>query len=556
MPSEALTAATGGEPGGAAVPSPPKAPSMGRSAAVISGATMLSRVLGVVREQILAALFGTGPLATAYGVAFLLPNLLRDMLGEGVLTAAFVPTFADTLKRDGKEAAFRLASAVLGLVALLVGALAVLGMIFAPELVALFTEFQGTPTEVAELTELSILAARILFPFLPLMSLAAVVMGALNAQERYGVPAVAPAVHNVVAIAGGSYLLYLGLSGRPALVAWAATMLFAGFAQLTVQLPQLYRTGFRLRIALTPECRRGLLRIGRLMAPATLGLAALQVNLLARTWFASQQDQAIPWLNYAFRIFYLPLGVFGVAVATVTATRLALHAAGRDIQAMRRTFDRGLRLVAFLTIPSTVGLVLLREPIVRLLFEHGRFEASSTEHVGMALALYALGLYAYSGVKVAAPAFYALDRTRVPVIASMSAVAANLIVSFALFPSMGYRGLAIGMSVAAVVNFAVLFTAFRQLTASTESPPLLGHAVRVGLATVPCGAVAWGTARALESALGHASLVPRLLAVVAPVALAVTAYAACCSLLRLDELSVVTEMVRRRLRKSRPDAGE
>jgi putative peptidoglycan lipid II flippase len=237
-----------------------------------------------------------------------------------------------------------------------------------------------------------------------------------------------------------------------------------------------------------------------------------------------------------------------VAVATVTATRLAQHAAGNDLAGMRGTFERGMRLVAFLTVPSTLGLILLREPIVRLLFEHGRFEPSSTPHVALALALYALGLYAYSGVKVAAPAFYALDRTRVPVLASISAVAANLIMSVALFPSMGYRGLALGLSVAAIVNFIVLLIAFQRLAGALELRSLAGHALRVGLATVPCGLAAWGTAGLVEAWLGHASLAPRLLAVIAPVTLAVITYALGCRLLRLEELDVVTVLVRRRSR--------
>ena len=518
---------------------------MGSSAALVSSGTMTSRVLGVAREQIFAALFGTGPLAEALQVAFLLPNLLRDMLGEGALTAAFVPTFTDELKNRGKAAAFRLANIMLGIVFVGVGALTVLGIVFAPELVAVFTEFGARD---ASITPLTIQATRLLFPFFPLMSLSAVVMGALNAQEKYGIPAFAPAIHNVVAVSGGAYLLYLGLDGKEALLSWAATLLFAGFAQLAIQIPELRRTGFRFRLCFA-WMDPAVLRIARLMGPATLGLAALQINLIVRTWFASQEAHAIPWLGYAFRLFYLPLGLFGVAVATICTTRLAQRAAARDLDGMRTTFDGGLRLIGFLTIPCMVGLTVLGEPIVRVLFERGKFDAVDTFHVAAALSLYALGLYAYSGVKVAAPAFYALDRSRVPVTASMTAVAANLIVSFALFPTYGFLGLAIGMSVAATVNFLVLFVSFHRQFGGLDLSGLLRHLARVLLACIPCGVTAWGVAWGLDSLFGHARFVWQVVTVGLAIASAVLAYGAACKLLGLAEMATVLAFARRRLKR-------
>jgi len=522
----------------------------GGSAAIVSGATMCSRVLGLVRELLFAAIFGSTPFAAALKVGFLLPNLLRDMLGEGVLTAAYVPTFAARLKTAGKAEAFRFTNIVLGLVLVGVGAITLLGAAFAPQLVELITEFNEDYRNVAQ--DLTADAARILFPFLLFMSLAAVVMGTLNAQERYWIPAIAPAVHNLVTIAGGGYLVWSGLDvsrpteGRIALLVWAGCLLLAGFTQLVIQLPELYRTGFRLR----PSLRwrdPGVARLGRLMAPATVGLAALQVNIMVRYWFASQQDGAIPWLDYAFRVFYLPLGIFGVAVATICTTKLALQAAAKDLDGMRSTYDSGLRLVAFLTFPSMVGLVVLRTPVVRLLFERGQFTPEDTPPVAAALALFALGLYAYSAVKVTVPGFYALDRTRIPVIASISAVAVNIALSFILFPRIGYQGLAIGMSAAAIVNFLVLFGSFQRLTGGLDLGGLVGHGLRVLVASAFCGGTAWLVESWIAGALGTESVFAQAAAVGSSIVCGVGVYAAACRLLRVPELDTILAFARRTL---------
>ena len=515
---------------------------MGARALLVSAATMLSRVLGLVREQMFAALLGASAFADAFVVAFRIPNLLRDLFAEGALSAAFVPTFTDALKNEGRARAIRLANVVVGTLLVIVGAIAALGMVFAPELVALMAPgFDEVPGK----RDLTVLCTRIMFPFLPLVSLAAVAMGQLNAQEKFGPPAFASAMFNVAAIAGGAFLFFAGFREAEAVIGWSIFTLLGGAAQLAVQVPALWRTGYRFRPALD-WAAPGLRRIGRLMGPATVGLAATQVNILVNTIFASQVPGAPAWLNYAFRLMQLPIGVFGVAVATIATTRLAARAAARDVEGMQATLGVGLRLVAFLTVPSMAGLVALREPIVRLLFEHGAFLPEDTVATAAATLMYALGLYAYSGVKVVAPAFYALDRARIPLYGSIAAVAGNVILNVALFPVLSFRGLALGTAAAATLNFLVLTAAFRRIVGGLEGGALLGHLLRVACAAVPCGLAAWAVNRWLEGLLGVEALPARLAAVFVAIGSGALVYFALCRLLRIPELDEVIGFVKRR----------
>ena len=517
---------------------------MGARAALVSAATMLSRVLGLVREQLFAALLGASAYADAFVVAFRIPNLLRDLFAEGALSAAFVPTFADTLRNQGRERAIRLVNVVIGAVLVVVGGLTLVGILFSPEIVdAMAPGFSAVEGK----REITVLCTRIMFPFLPLVSLAAVTMGQLNAQERFGPPAFASALFNVVAIVGGAFLFVVGAQDEQAVIGWSVFTLLGGAAQLGVQLPAARALGYRFRL-IVDFSDTGLRRIARLMGPATVGLAATQVNLFINTIFASKVEGAPAWLSYAFRLMQLPIGVFGVAVATIATTGLARRAAERDLPGMRATLDRGLRLVAFLTVPSMVGLVALREPIVRLLFEHGRFGPADTVATAWATLGYAVGLYAYAGVKVVAPAFYALDRARIPLYASVAAVAANIAANVLLFPVLSYRGLALGTSIAATLNFAVLLLAFRR-GHGLPLRPLAGHLLRVLLAAIPCGVAAGTVAHLCESTLGIEAVPARVVSVGLAIAVGALAYALACRALRVPELGELVGFVARRFQR-------
>lgn len=517
---------------------------MGAKAALVSAATMLSRVLGLVREQLFAAIFGAsqGIHADAFQIAFRIPNLLRDLFAEGALSAAFVPTFTQKLKSEGAAEAFRLANVVIGAVLVVVGGITLVGVIAAPQLVGLLAaDFRDAPGKF----ELAVELARIMMPFLPIVSVAAVAMGQLNAQERYGMPALAAASFNIVAIVAGIAIHVSGCDAHTAVVGWSAATLLGGIVQFAVQVPSLRATGFRLRPRIDFR-DPGLRRIALLMAPATIGVAATQINVLVSTSFATGVQGGAAWLGYAFRLMQLPIGVFGVAIATIAATRFAHGASDGDLPAMRRTMSHGLRLVAFLTVPSTLGLVALATPIVRLLYEHGEFIPADTAAVAQCTLLYAAGLYCYAAVKVVAPAFYALGKSRVPLVASLSAVAANVVLNFAMFDTLGVPGLALGTALAATVNFAVLVVAFRRAAGPIEGREIVGHLVRVTIASAACAGAAWAATHGIESAIGVESKLARIAGVGGGVVAGVLVYVAACRLLRIAELDDILAKLRAR----------
>jgi putative peptidoglycan lipid II flippase len=510
----------------------------------LSAATMASRVLGLVRDQLFAILIGANRFSDAFVVAFRIPNLLRDLFAEGALSSAFVPTFADAHRNAGRDVAYRLANALAGLVLAAVGALVLLGALFADEIVAVMAPGLRERALASFLT-------RLMMPFLLLVSLSALAMGMLNAQGRFAAPALAPALFNVASIAVGLGLWVAGWPPERAVVGWSAGTMLGGLLQLAVQLPPLHALGYRVRPRLrwSDLADERLRRIGRLMGPAVLGLSATQVNIVVNTVFASQQVGANSWLQYAFRLMQLPLGVFGVAIATVAGAGVAQKAAARDMEAVRATIGSALRHVAFLNVPSAVGLAVLSRPIISLIFEHGRFGASDTDATAQALLLYALGLYAYSAVKVLAPAYYALDDVRIPLLGSFVGMGANVALNLALFPLLGYRGVALGTSLAATANVAVLAVAWRRRHGGLAAAGLLAHLARVLAACVPLALAAWASWRGLDRLLPSGGL-PRQLALgLVPVAAGALAYLASARLLRIRELDELIGALRRRRKR-------
>ena len=524
----------------AALPAAPPAPrdagrEIARGARRVSALTMLSRVLGLVREQIFAVTLGASGVSDAFLAAFRIPNLLRDLFAEGALSTAFVPTYVKTLKQEGRPAAFLLGNRVLTTLTFYLGTLAVLGMLWPEPIVRLVAT--GFSPEKRELTSHLV---RIMMPFLPTISLAVVAMGALNAEARYTAPGLASSMFNLVAIAGGAALFLVGPAPRTAVTVWAALTLVGGAAQLAVQIPPLWGLGWRPAFA--PDLRlshQGTRRIAALMAPATLSVAAVQINVVVNTSFASLcAEGSISWLGYAFRLMQLPIGVFGVAIGTTSLTHLARDAAANDFEALRQTLRRGLQLVLFLTIPSTVGLALLGEPIIGLIFQHGRFSAHATVETARALSGFAIGLAAYSAIKVVAPAFYALGKTRLPLLASLTAVACNVVWNILTFRRFGHVGLAVGTSIAALTNLAVLVIAFQASVGGLINRALLGGIARIALASALMGAAIWPTAHWLTARVPH-STVGRAITALVPIVLGTAVYFTAARLMKLPELGAL-----------------
>lgn len=521
-----------------------KPPVLARAAGLISSATLLSRLLGLVREQLFAALLGASRFADAFNIAFRIPNLLRDLFAEGALSQAFVPTFKATLKHEGESAAHALANRVTGTLLVVLGVIVAIAALAATAIVDLMA---GDFREVPGKFELTVTLTRIMLPFLPIISVAAVAMGMLTSRDRYTTPALAPAMFNIASIAVGAGLYAFGVSGAWVAIGWSIGTVLGGLCQLGIQVPALWRLGFRPRFRTDLRLRSaGTRRIAKLMVPAIGGLAAVQVNIFINSMFAASQPGAVSWLAYAFRLLQLPIGVFGVAIATVSTTRFSDHAADGDHGAMGKQLDESLRLAAFLTVPATVGLIVMAEPVIRLLFERGRFSASDTHATARALELYVVGLAAYAAVKVIAPAFYAINRARVAVIASITAVAGNLALSIALHPIYGYRILALGTALAAILNFTVLIVAFSRSVTTVRMGPHAAHLARIGTASAVMGLAVWAIHGVLANAIGTSGLGVRLVETLLPIFAGALVYAVICRVLGVRELDPFVRRLRRK----------
>jgi putative peptidoglycan lipid II flippase len=400
-------------------------------------------------------------------------------------------------------------------------------------------------SEVAGKAELTSFLTRVMLPFLPLVSFAAIAMGMLNAEERYAIPALSPALFNVVAIVIGAALWALGLPPEQVVLGWSVGTLLGGAAQFLVQVPSLRRTGWRFRPEWSPR-DPAMRSMGGLMIPATVGLAAVQINIFVNSNFASHEPGAVSWLQYAFRLLYLPIGLFGVAVGTIATTGLAKRASTGDIEGMRRTLQQALRMLAFLNVPATVGLTVLAEPIVRLLYERGLFGPADTEATATALLFYSLGLVAYTGVKVLAPAFYALGRPRVPLAASALAVATNLGVILALHESLGFRAVALGTSLGSLANAVLLGLAFERRLGGLLGRGLFGAIGRMSAAAAVMAPFTWLARSALEAGLGTQGLSAQATVGLVPVAVGAAVYMGAARLLRIPEAHGLIAAMRRR----------
>jgi len=528
-----------------------------RSSANVSLAILSSRILGVARDSIFARIFGVSALTDAYVAAFRIPNLLRDLFAEGALSSAFVPTFSDALEKGGRERAYRLGNLVLGGLLLITGAISLAGLVWADQLVSLITRgFGGSAAQVAS----SALLARIMMPILTLVSVSAVWMGMLNAQQRYLAPAYAPAMFNVTSIACGVLLMVVHCSERTGMVLWSVGTATAGLVQAVVQLPSLHRLGYRVRPTLAGFWRDlDVRRIARLMGPATVGLAAIQINVFVNTQYAAALGSGpLTYLQNAFRLFYLPVGLFGVALATVTTARASQEAARGDKNALIDRVSDGLRGVWLLALPSAVGLVVLAKPVVQLLFQGGKFLPIHTAATVPIVQAYMLGVLPYSLVKVFAPAFFAVDRPRVPMVASLVAVVANLLFNSLTYRQLGAPGLALGTTVAALVNLGILRLWFGRVVGRPRKAGWLRDLALMILANAVLAAVAlgaWhGIARALEAVAWPRGLfrVVHGVALLATITLGFGTYVGVLRLFRVRGAEDLWELPRKVLRRLRP----
>jgi putative peptidoglycan lipid II flippase len=422
----------------------------------IGGATLASRILGFVRDAVVAQVFGAGPITDAFLVAFRIPNILRRLLAEGALSTAVIPVFTDYAMTRSRGELLRMLRAVLGAALIVLGLTSAAGIVAAPWILTVIAPgFTADPGQLA----LAVTLTRFMFPYLLLVGLAAFAMGVLNSQGRFFAAALGPALLNVGMIAA---VLVLARHIEPSVLSLALGVLLGGVGQLLVQVPDLRRLGL-----LAPPSRElrhpALGRIARLLLPAVFGLAAVQVMVFVNTLLASLLPVgSISFLYYADRVMEFPLGIFGIALASASLPAMARQAAARDTRGVAGTLNFALRLAVFVSIPATVGLVLLSTPITRVLFERGRFGPEDTAATAIALIWYAVGLVGFAGARIVAQAFYAVARPGVAVRLGALAIAANLVAAMVLMGPMGHGGLALASSIGAYVNlFGLLWVARR-----------------------------------------------------------------------------------------------
>lgn len=526
------------------------APRLARSAGLFGLATMASRLLGLVRDQVLAYYFGTGDAVEAFRVAFRVPNLVRDLFAEGAMSAAFVPTFTAELTAGGKPRAWRLANSVVTALVLVTGVLVLLAILFAEPIIHVYAEgFEEVPGKL----DLTVYLTRIMAPFLTLVAVAAVFMGMLNSLGHFFVPALSPAMFNVATIVIiVSLVPFADELGIHPIVLVAISTIVGGFGQLLIQWRPLRGEGYGYRPTLDVR-DPALARVLLLMGPGTIGLAATQINLFVNTRFASGEGTgAIAALDYAFRVMYLPIGLFGVSIAAASTPAFSRQVATGDRTQMKSTVASAIGLMLALNVPATIGLIVLGPAIIALIFERGRFTPADTIATAGALQFYAVGLVGYSVVRIVSPAFYALRRSRVPVTASIASVVANVALAVMLVRIMSFEGLALATSLAAIVNACIQLGLLRRELGGIESGRIALTLAKTTLAGLAMGVAAWYAERWLRTAMPGAALGLQALRVFGAIGVALAVLTAAAWVLRLHEFEQARSMILRRFRRVSP----
>ena len=529
-----------------------------RSAGIVSIAVMASRLLGLVREQVIAYFFVSTISADAFYAAFRIPNLMRDLFGEGVLSKAFVTTFTATEVEDGQDAAWRLASRIFNITALVLIGLTLICVLAAPIIVDTlfigkgFQDVAINPSEhsgISSKRDLTVYLARIMFPFLILVSLAAVAMGLLNSKGKFGVPACASMFFNLGSIVLGVWGYFtLPRMGLHPVTGMAFGVLMGGALQFLIQVPLMRRCGFRYRLLISLRDER-VRQVVRLIVPMILGVAALQVNLFVNSIFASEGEGWMTWIIRAFRLMHLPIGIFGVAISTAALPNLAKSITRGEIESFRQSFSYALRQMLLLTLPASVGLMVLDEPICRLVFEWGKTGAIDTSQTAGALLCYAFGLCGFSIVKIASDGFYAFNDTGTPAKVSLCAVALNIVLNYLLIFQFKFehRSLALSTSCTITLNCIILLVALRCRAGGLGLHGVWRLFAKIVGASTGMGFSCWWTNLWLEEWLGIVNLTARLIGVFVPIGMGIVVFIGLAKLLKIGELSqLIGAIVRRR----------
>lgn len=429
---------------------------VGQAASAVGGMTLISRLLGFLRDLVIAMQFGATAAADAFFVAFRIPNVQRKILGEGAVTAAFIPVFSEIRNRKGEPEAWEMTANLFNILLTVLVTSSIALAIFAPFVIMIFAPgFIATPDKF----DLTVLLTQWMAPYLVFIGLAVFCMGILNTYNIFALPAISPALLNICMI-GGTLIISPQLE-KPVL-GLAIGVLAGGFLQFVIQFPEIFRRGFKFIPTINWKSAE-VVRISKLMIPAILGLAVYELNILIDTLLASMLPEgSISYLYYGNRLVQLPLGVFGVAIGVAILPMLSNQVANKDFSEMIKTIAFGIRLILFITIPATLGLILLRFPIVNTLWERGEFVRLTTEGTSIALLYYSVGLCAFCGIKVIVPAFYSLQDTKTPAKVGVYSMILNVILNLILMGPLKHGGLALATSIAALFNVILLIHFLRK----------------------------------------------------------------------------------------------
>ena len=506
-----------------------------KAAGLMSVATFISRILGYAKDMILAVFFGATGLSDTFFVAFRIPNLLRELFAEGSMSSAVIPVLTEHQTKYGDEEAKRLVRIIFTSITIFVGLICVLGIIFTPAIVtAIAPGFLNMPDKFS----LTVLLTRLMFPFLLFISLAAIVMGALNTRRIFFIPAVAPAMLNITIIAA---VLLLAPGMEQPIIAVAIGVAIGGLVQFAFQLPSFFKNGY----SLTPQYdfrHPGLKKISILILPATMGMAVAQINIFISTILASYlAEGSITYLYYSMRLIQFPIGIFGVAMGMAVLPTLSEHAVKGDFDSLRSDFSFALRLLFFMTIPAMAGLIALREPIVNMLFQRGKFDYAATIGTSQALLFYSLGIWAMVGVRIVTVSFYSMQDTRTPVKVAVIALLTNIILSLIFLGPLQHSGLALANAIASSVNFTALFFMLRKKLGRVEGRKIAASFIKISTASAVTGLMGWFIIRG-DMWMESGKIIEKAGVMTGVIALYIAVYILIMYLFRSEELTYLIKM--------------
>ena len=509
-----------------------------KAAGVVGSATFLSRIFGYIRDMALAWFFGAGLYSDAFFVAFRIPNLLRRLFAEGSLSIAFIPVFTDYLTNQGKDDAFEMARSAIRLLSVLLVIAAIIGVLLSPIIIRVIAPgFAESPEKLS----ITIFLTRIMFPYIFFIGMVALSMGILNVLGHFAAPALAPVFLNISIIC--SVFLISPYMADP-VTGIAIGVLIGGVLQLILQVPFLIKKGFYFWQK-AKLYHPGLKRIGILMFPAVFGAAVYQISILVDTFLASLlAEGSVSYLYYADRLVQFPLGIFAIAAATAVLPSLSRQAAEKELPAFKNTFSYAMKLVFFITIPSMVGLIILREPIVALLFKRGAFDAETTRLTAYALLYYAIGLWAFSAVRIVVSAFYALQDTWTPVWMAVISVVAKIVLSVILMQWLAHGGLALSTSLASMLNLGLLIRALRVKLGALGWRNIIESVCKTMICSGIMGAAVWAIALLIIPSEGG-TFSALLFGLMGSIVIGLVLYGSFSLLLKSQEMEKVLAIVRK-----------